>query len=99
MDILVVNLEIRAPEEVFACRRLTYETKHIAHSAWYNSGFFVGAAEGIGFARCCLAVSEDDSVVAFHGSVHMGPGDGGIYGFVWGPSEDGVEVECGWIEP
>lgn len=93
VDILVVDFEIRAPEEILPRGRAFDKRKHVLHGAGDDAGLVVVAAEGEGFARGGLSVGEDDGIEAVHGGVHMRAGDGGVDRFVWGTSEDGVEVE------
>lgn len=103
---LVVDLEVRASEEIFSGFRALDMTEDILHRAWDDTRLVVVSGKCVCLARGGLAISEDDCVVALHSGGNMGLCNSRVDGFVGRAGEDGVKVKfgalvvfrMGWVE-
>lgn len=88
--LLVVDLQVRAPQEVLPRRGAPDEGEHVLHRARDDARLGVAPAQRERLARGGLAVREDDGVVPVHGGGDVRARGGGVDGLVCGPGEDGI---------
>jgi hypothetical protein len=96
MYIFIVDLQVRAPEEVFSGWSSADTRKDVLHRTGNDTRFIFRATQGKSFPGGSLTVGKYHSIESIHSCLDMGTGSAVVDGFVLSSRMYGVKVEGSW---